>query len=544
MSGPAEVRTFDDPIHQVSERPTLWTRVNTSEATPGVLTPLHWDFYRAAERGMRASAYDRGIYDEDEVALPPVVDDNWTGAFFGRVALSVDALRDLYDRVPGTSADEFELNMFGSVRPEALGHPTPRYHERILERRERLLEEIPRVVVTLHDEYDGWWRAAVAPATRADVDGAASRWLDARERLERIMRPHTVASNFAMEGFAALARWCASIDRLDLLTALNGGYGDTEDDRLGAALWQTARGLRSRESLLLAYGYQGDAAGDLHSRVWREDPSALDSLLDALGDMATTDDPEVTGARRRAERLEAEAALLAAVPRSARPDVERALDETHHFTALRQLGKVTFWRATDGGRAATRTLGDALAARNLLDDPDDVYFLVADELFPQLAPDARERVAFRRARRQEYEAVEIPLTWIGNPVPTPLDAATDVEGPTVLGAIGVNPGIVEGRARVVCDPVADDPIEPGEILVCHTTDPSWVGWFLVAAALVIDVGGPMSHGAIVARELGVPCVINTRVGTKVLRTGDRLRVDGAAGTVEIIARAEIVGGRG
>ncbi len=146
-------------------------------------------------------------------------------------------------------------------------------------------------------------------------------------------------------------------------------------------------------------------------------------------------------------------------------------------------------------------------------------------------------MAHRRARHAEYERVEIPLTWIGNPTPSPRDADV-ADDPTVLTALGVNPGVVEGRVRVVHDPVSDDPIEPGEILVCHTTDPSWVGWFIVAAALVIDVGGPMSHGAIVARELGVPCVINTRTGTTALRTGDRVRVDGAAGTVTLLERLD------
>ena len=82
--------------------------------------------------------------------------------------------------------------------------------------------------------------------------------------------------------------------------------------------------------------------------------------------------------------------------------------------------------------------------------------------------------------------------------------------------------------------MTNDPIEPGEILVCHTTDPSWAPYFLVASALVIDVGGPLSHGAIVARELGVPCVINTTVGTAQLVSGDVLRVDGGTGRVEVL----------
>jgi pyruvate,water dikinase len=85
---------------------------------------------------------------------------------------------------------------------------------------------------------------------------------------------------------------------------------------------------------------------------------------------------------------------------------------------------------------------------------------------------------------------------------------------------------------VITDPNGSEAIEPGDILVCHTTDPSWSTLMLVASALVIDIGGAMSHGAIIARELGIPCVINTKHGSRELRSGDRVVVDGRAGTVE------------
>jgi pyruvate,water dikinase len=100
-----------------------------------------------------------------------------------------------------------------------------------------------------------------------------------------------------------------------------------------------------------------------------------------------------------------------------------------------------------------------------------------------------------------------------------------------LDGIGVSPGRVTAPVRVIHDPLVDTTLEPGEILVCATTNPAWITLFLVAGALVIDVGGPLSHGAIAARELGIPCVINTRHGTARLRTGDLVVVDGDAGTV-------------
>jgi pyruvate,water dikinase len=89
---------------------------------------------------------------------------------------------------------------------------------------------------------------------------------------------------------------------------------------------------------------------------------------------------------------------------------------------------------------------------------------------------------------------------------------------------------------VIIDPADAAPLEPGEILVCRFTDPSWTPLFLLASALVIDIGGPTSHGAIVARELGVPCVIGTGDGTLVIGDGDHLAVDGSIGRATIIDR--------
>ena len=92
--------------------------------------------------------------------------------------------------------------------------------------------------------------------------------------------------------------------------------------------------------------------------------------------------------------------------------------------------------------------------------------------------------------------------------------------------------VVTGRARIVSDPAAAE-LEPGDILVCATTDPSWTPLFMLAEALVIDIGGEISHGAIVARELGVPCVINTKTGTRDIPDGATIRVDPRAGTIEV-----------
>jgi pyruvate,water dikinase len=115
-------------------------------------------------------------------------------------------------------------------------------------------------------------------------------------------------------------------------------------------------------------------------------------------------------------------------------------------------------------------------------------------------------------------------------------SALNVATGTTLQGLGVSAGVVEARARVVLD-AADLDFEPGEILVAPYTDPSWAPLMFTAAALVVDIGGELSHAAVVARELGVPCVMGTGNGTRRLRTGDLLRVDGRTGVVEVLGVA-------
>jgi pyruvate,water dikinase len=126
----------------------------------------------------------------------------------------------------------------------------------------------------------------------------------------------------------------------------------------------------------------------------------------------------------------------------------------------------------------------------------------------------------------------VPTRFRGYPVVSPAAPPT-AEGRVLTGVSG-SQGEWVGVARVISEPGDADDIADGEILVCETTNPTWASYFLVAG-VVIDIGGPLSHGAIVAREMGIPCVINTRNARHLIRSGDTLRVDGTAGVVEILA---------
>jgi pyruvate,water dikinase len=201
--------------------------------------------------------------------------------------------------------------------------------------------------------------------------------------------------------------------------------------------------------------------------------------------------------------------------------------------ALREAGRTGFLRALDVSRAAGVILGDRLHADGRLRDPSLIHQLTMTELLNP-TDGLNELTGRRREVWEGFRALTLPEFWVGSPT-TENDATTEADDGTVSG-LGVSPGIVEGHARVIVDPSKGE-LDPGEILVCRTTDPSWAVFFQLASALVIDVGGPMSHGAIVARELGLPAVVNTRTGTRRITTGMRLRVNGTTGLVEILGGA-------
>jgi pyruvate,water dikinase len=200
---------------------------------------------------------------------------------------------------------------------------------------------------------------------------------------------------------------------------------------------------------------------------------------------------------------------------------------------LRESGRATFLRAYDVARHAAGALGRHLVTAGVLDDEVDVFHLTLDELTASEPPaDPGDLVHTRRELSEHYRTVTLPNLWTGDPTPgVVVDGGPSTGGGEMVTGEGVSAGIAEGAVRIIIDPTDTDDINEGDVLVCRATDPSWATLFYLACAVVTDLGGDMSHGAIVARELGLPAVVNTRDGTRRLRNGDRVRVDGFAGTV-------------
>jgi pyruvate,water dikinase len=183
-------------------------------------------------------------------------------------------------------------------------------------------------------------------------------------------------------------------------------------------------------------------------------------------------------------------------------------------------------------------VGSRLVAERVLAELDDVFYLTRYEVEGYLrasasVSDLTLAVATRRAEYVAFvESANPPDTFVlhaGDKIPE-ATASLPADTPLLKG-LAASPGRVTGHARVIHDLTVDPHLHPGEILVAPFTDVGWTPLFLVAAAVVADIGGPLSHSSVVAREYGIPCVVNVKEATALIKTGDLITVDGDAGVV-------------
>ena len=285
---------------------------------------------------------------------------------------------------------------------------------------------------------------------------------------------------------------------------------ETPKDAIFAKLRTEAPAFAARFDRLIAEcGHRGPGETELSNPMFADAPELL--LRAVLG---STQPPPVAAApplRSRVGRKLVDVAITA---------MER-----------RERGRDASMRITHELRMALREWGRRLAERGVLESADDVHYLSVDEVYYP-PPDAKDRVTRRRAERDRLAALDYPVhftqPW------TPEQSVDGADGGVITGQ-AVSGGVARGRVRIMVH--ADDDFESGAVLVANVTDTGWTPFFGCAAAVVTNVGGPMSHAAIVAREFGIPAVVNAVLATQRLADGQLVEVDGTAGTIRIIDEA-------
>jgi nucleoside-diphosphate-sugar epimerase/phosphohistidine swiveling domain-containing protein len=508
----------------------VYTAANTSEAFPGPMTPLSLELSLEALRAGGAQVADVLRLDGE---LRRVLSEEATASFGHGVYANLSVIYAMGAAMPGAGMSAWEDMLFGAGA------------------------EVPDV-----DKPGLWTMARRLPFTAVHLTGFAReiRDIDANARANqrdsayfadltdaqlhaRLLR----ARDEVAHGWAGSGQATAFVVPVMSLVQKLGGHGVVTQIRggteglLSAGVMRGAYALADKvrsdpvilatlrdgsaavalkalrderprfvaelDAVVAEFGHRGPRECELSSRMFADAPARL---LEIVSKIVVSADRPVEAPPVMGRRLRIAAGLAGRAQRLRERVRDATVRHTHQY------------------RLIARELGARLAQRGVLEDPDDVFYLVRDELKNPPA-DVRATVSRRRAERARLEIDRPPLTFVERWQPQ-TGHGTELAAGESLQGVGVSAGVAKGPVRVLTVDSLDD-LEPGEVLVAAFTDTGWTPFFSFAAAVVVDTGGEMSHAAVVAREFGIPCVVATSTGSRALHTGDTVEVDGTTGIV-------------
>jgi phosphohistidine swiveling domain-containing protein len=376
---------------------------------------------------------------------------------------------------------------------------------------------------------------------------------------------------------ALVRRWAPALrpDAEALLTAGSEGVLSAE---MGRGLWRLAQDARRRprvRELLLAArperalgellhepearpfldglyaflavnGHRALKEFELRSVRWEEDPAPLLGMIRNY--LLLEGGPQMPESRALEAREQALAELRAALAplfleralRWRERLIARAAERVRYFLKLRENSRFFHIMTFAVLRRKALQIEADLLRQGRLKCADDIFFLYGDELDSLAAgrlgwTDVEDRIRERRIEHVRLSKMGPPKT-IGFAVAEPPSVAEG--GATTLEGHPASPGRYQGVARVILDPSTDLELRPGEVLVAPYTDPAWTPLFLTAGAAVVEVGSYLSHAGTVAREFGMPCVVDVTGATRLIRNGERVAVDGDRGVVRLLSAGE------
>ncbi len=574
VSGPTTA--LDDGFDGPTGSTDVFTPRGVVEMLPGVVSPLLWSInapmIESAFRVVAASMGDVAL----EAQRP------FVGRFRGRAALNLSALRDLALRLPGGSAAAVEEQFLGRALSEEHAGEGPRglrlrpmLRARAAQR--RIADEVElgaaaaRGIVALGIDLadlparrllayrsqvrDLAWRLVSAEVAASSAAAAAyrglelllHRWFDEREAAAWAQRvtAGTIAGDAVGVSFArrlhdAVVRGAARTPRLRSALAARPAH------RIGERVRQlgpdTEPFLREVEWIVRSQGsraiYGGPTWAEEQTWVWEQIAiqAALDVEPPAVAECSALAELETQLHGKRGWRVLR--VLTGQVVDLRLRWLRRQVAEAVRFLRLREQAKAALLALGGEERRILVEGGRRLAASRQLAGAEDIE-LLSDGEFVTLVlgghpPSDADLYRRRRVAERCGEAGSLPETFMGAPGTEP---ALDVPDSATLRGWAASPGVVDGTARIIGSLAEGARLERGDVLVARSTDPSWTPLLMTAAGLVLEEGGPLSHGAIVAREFGLPAVLNVPHATTWLDDGEMIEVDGFDGVVRRLAEA-------
>ena len=561
-----------------SDRMPFYTRANAGEVLPAPASPLGWTlvFEKGLIPGWLRGLVEFGIYRDGELPMdhPPVV-----GSFGGYFYINLSHCRVMAIRM-GMTVEAFDAALLGSaeVAPPYKPHPED-VNEECSAKVAQTIAEI--LGASSFPEIDkDLARVLGKRRARPDLSALSDAELVAYARsflpeLDNAFARHDYSTLGSAVGPAMLSELCAAAGEPEALLDLISGLGDVPSASPSWGLWRLSRSANASgavtalfergpgavleavqgydetltdfraefDRFLADYGQRGPNEWDIRAICWEAGPEQALALVDSMRPMADENSPDARHDRLASNRAAAADRIRGALAgdETQLQTFDTALQSAARTIALREQTKLIAVTTINEVRMAMRELGRRGVSAGRYAAPEDVMMLLESELDSYVTnPDLFVPVIVERLA--EYGAlfeIEPPFIIDADPEPLPAwprrarprpEAARPGE---VLRGIGGSAGQYQGRARVVLDLDAALALEPGEVMVAPLTDAAWTPLFLVAGAVVVDVGALNSHAVVVSRELGIPCVLSLDDATQRLRDGMQLIVDGTAGTVTV-----------
>lgn len=548
---------------ELAGQPRLWSRGNTREVLPDPLSPLDWNLCRAMANRMLSTGYELGGY----AMLPGAPH---AGLFHGRVYLETSLMQwegyDAYGFAPHAMN-----RLIGGEQPD-IAVPPPTWRQRA-QRIARLLRYLRRsnarrrgaaAALQRARAQAAAWRTQALPGDKAALSQLLQTQFEAMRGADDLFFLQGSAGGTLASLVDLLDKYCAGEGHA-LASALLAGGAPSVTARQGYDLAQLARvaaadapalawlrdgerrGVEWRERLpersafraafgefLERYGHRANAETYFRQPRWREQPDYLFDLV--LGLVGA--DIDALRERQRAAAAQAQARVRRSVPFALRPLVRKLVRMASAESNQREAARSALMAYLDVLRRTLLALGARFAAGGEF-ERDDVFNLTPDEIHATAqgrlaAASASPRVARRREQLAQWAALREPDVIAEQPDGTQAASVAQTAPRATSGewrGTPVGTGRAQGPARVIRDARDGVRLADGNVLIAPSTDPAWTPLFLKARALVMETGGYLSHGAIVAREFGIPCVANVPGVLDAIGDGETVDVDGWQGTV-------------
>ena len=563
-----------------SKRYPIYTRGNAGEVWPEVAYPLTITLTRVVgEQAAAKAAIKAGVISPKDILEGPSC---FGGVFAGYMYLNLSFGRMIAVRTPGTTIEKSDATYYGSEQqaPEYIPHRDDksltaslkliRYGWRMLNTTEIPSLASDRDLVTE-------WQKRLPEILQSDNQTLVAALREIMEPAMNLFTNHLEITGQAGGAVQLLSTICEErLDDRSLALTLLGSLGDVDSAAPSFALWELGRKVahdtkltdlfnqgipdleeRLRNSyhasdfveefdtFLSEFGSRGPNEWETACDTWGTNPGSVLILIDRMREADPTKSPQLRTeilAKKRDQALSLARTELKGLGLRL---FNKTFNAATLFSKARERSKTTIIDLIHVARLLSRELAHRTAERRENSELIDLWFVLETELddFIETPSSFDEKISDRKHVREELskrtppfifeENLPDPSLWPLRKEVNPKEFSALMVGDTLQG-FGGCPGVTEGIARIVTDPSTPGSLGTGDILIAPLTDPSWTPLFVPAEAVVVDVGGQMSHAVIVSRELGMPCAVAVTDATRKIKDGSRIRVDGSSGVVTIL----------